>query len=470
MCWKIARLIPKKLQPHKISWKIALTYAALFSAVLIVLNGGTLLGIRIYLVEQAKHQVQSTCQNTANVLRTVSDTSSLCTKATKEFDEIRRSNSSLSIRLTDTAGKSLVSVGDAPFKELGSPANVSKILTTESSERHLVLQNVKVTNTNGSLQSFLQVCYDMHSEYRFIKLLFVRMAFADFLGLLISIFVGRIISARTLKPIDNLTQTALEISSGDLKNRVSVSEANDELSRLATTFNQMIEKLQNAFEKQTCFVSDASHELRTPIAVIQGYADMIMRWGKNDPEVLQEAVTAIYKETNDMASLVEKLLFLAKGDNNRFQLEKTSFDLRTLLEEVVGESRLVSPQHSFACEVQGAPLLQADRKLVKQALRALLDNSIKYTPQGGRICVTGCQEANSILLKVKDTGQGIAPEELPKLFDRFYRADKGRSKETGGSGLGLSIVKLIVETHGGTIWAESQLGHGMTVILRFPIE
>lgn len=467
MCWKIDCLIPEKLKPHKISWKIAITYAALFSAVLIVLNAGTLFGIRFYLIRQAKNQVDISSRNTLNAIASVSAGKSDDLARPEELDETR-SNPEISIRITDLTGKVMNSSGEGPSDNLKSGLPMGKIILVEVKDRHFVLENSKIPAKSGGLAGYLQVCYNMRSEYRFIKLLFVFMAFSDFLGLLISIFVGRIISAHTLKPIDSMTKTAREISSGDLKNRVEVGSADDELTRLAVTFNQMIEKLQISFEKQTRFVSDASHELRTPIAVVQGYADMIERWGKDDPDVLKEAISAIHKETKDMGDLVEKLLFLARGDSNKIRLKKTDFDLEPLLCEITAESRLIAPRHHFAYRMREPVRLHADRKLVKQALRALIENSVKYTPENGSIRIgAGFQDGRTVI-EVCDTGIGIAPEEQPKLFDRFYRVDKGRSKEKGGSGLGLSIVKWIVEAHAGTIRVKSRPRKGTAVIIQLP--
>lgn len=466
MFWKIRRLIPEKLKPHKISWKITIIYALVFSAVLIALNAGTLFGIRFFLIRQAKSQVYNISNDTLNIISSADNIGSL-TKP-EELKEAS-SNPEIGIRITDAAGNTLNSSGELAAGNLSVMTGIGQINVVETNDRHYVVGNSRLTTKDGKPSGYLQVCYDMHSEYRFVKLLFVFMAFADFLGILISVFAGHVISRRTLNPIDLMTKTAMEISSGDLKNRVEVSQANDELTRLAVTFNQMIERLQVSFEKQTQFVSDASHELRTPIAIIQGYADMIDRWGKNDPKVLEESITAIHKETKSMAALVEELLFLARGDSNRISLQKTDFQLGKLLEEITAESRLIAPQHHFSSTVRENITLHADRKLIKQALRAVVENSIKYTPENGSITINTFTCKNKAIIEVHDTGIGIPPEEQPKLFNRFYRVDKGRSKERGGSGLGLSIAKWIVEAHFGTVGVESSPGKGTTIKMQLSL-
>lgn len=466
MSWTIRALMPEKLKPHKISWKITLLYAAVFSTVLVVLNAGTLFGVRFFLIRQAESQVSD---SSAVLLKKIASADGQTNAAGEGvWTETTDAGSEIGIRITDASGKTLSSSGRVFPVVLSAAFEPGNAVVIEKNDRHFVVENSRITAKSGKLAGYLQVCYDMHAEYRFVKLLFVFMALADLIGILISVFAGHVVGRRALKPIDSITRTAREISSGDLKNRVVVGQADDELSRLAVTFNRMIERLQISFEKQTQFVSDASHELRTPIAIIQGYADLIGRWGKDDPKVLEESISAIEKETKSMAGLIEQLLFLARGDSDKIRLQKTDFNLRHLLGEVVEESRLVAPRHRFSFSADREIFLHADRKLIKQALRALVENSVKYTPEKGSVFISATARNGSAVIEVRDTGIGIAAEEQPKLFDRFYRADKGRSKEKGGSGLGLSIVKWIVEAHMGTVGVDSEPGRGTSVKICLP--
>ena len=196
-----------------------------------------------------------------------------------------------------------------------------------------------------------------------------------------------------------------------------------------------------SFESQSKFVSDASHELRTPISVIQGYISLLDRWGKNDKEILQEAIDTIKNETSSMTNLIEKLLFLARGDSGTLKLEKESFCLNELIDEVIKESKIIAPDYYIINEKNESVTICADFRLIKQALRALIDNSIKYTPVKGEIKINSYLELENIAITIEDTGVGIPEEEIPKLFNRFYRVDEARSKKTGGTGLGLSHCK-----------------------------
>lgn len=454
----------EKRMPRKLSWKLTLIYAALFSAVLIALNAGTLFGVRYYMVEQAKQQVRSSTENTLEKFYIDKDPEDLSDPAyLSEAETI----SEIDITITNPSGTQISSSNKA-LKGLPDPSsNIGNIIVYESDDRHFIVENSWIAK-NGRLIGYFQVSYNMRSEYRFIKLLFVFMAFADFLGVAFAILTGFLLSRRTLKPIDTLTCTVRRISVSNLSRRVEVGPADDELSRLAVTFNEMIERLQVSFEQQNRFVSDASHELRTPIAVIKGYADLIGQWAKGDPQVLEESVAAIRKEANGMTALVEQLLFLARGDSGRLKPQKEDIPVSALLHEIVEESRLITPYRHFEETAPENLQIHADPKLLKQALRALVDNAIKYTPEDGIVRLDASEGSKGVTIRVTDTGIGIPENELPRIFDRFYRADQDRSREKGGSGLGLSIVKWIVDVHGGTITVESEKGKGTSVSIYLP--
>ena len=465
MCWKTALPVLERLKPRRLSWKLTLLYAALFSAVLIALNAGTLFGVRYFMMQEAKSQVH---RSAAHMLQGIASSALSPNRSDSGYLSDSDMVPGLGIRLTDPSGKTVAASGEA-MDGWPAPASRIGILTvTERHDRHWITVNERIVR-NGERLGYLQVSYDMHAEYRFIKLLFGFMALADLLGVALSIFAGILLSRRALRPIDRLTRAAGRISVSDLDQRVEVGKADDELSRLAATFNGMIERLQQSFERQNRFVSDASHELRTPIAVIKGYADLMEKWAKNDPQVLAESIAAIRKEAQSMTGLTEELLFLARGDSGARKLHKEDFSVPALLAEIAEESRLIAPDRRFECAAPGGLRLYADRRLLKQALRALVDNAVKYTPENGSIRLEARETEHRVVLQVRDTGIGVPESERPKLFDRFYRVDKDRSREKGGSGLGLSIVKWIVEAHGGTVRMEGNPGGGAIVVIRLPV-
>lgn len=286
-------------------------------------------------------------------------------------------------------------------------------------------------------------------------------------GLFIMISIGVKVAQKVLYPIERMTNDIKDISSNSLENRLNVSTAKDELKDLAISFNGMLDELHEMYDKQSMFVSDASHELRTPIAVIQGYASMLDRWGKDDPEILAESLTAIKTESENMKELVEKLLFLARADKNRIVLDKEFFDVNDLMTEISKETEMIAPQHTVKSELTFDGQLFGDQNSIKQALRVFIDNSIKYTPDGGVVSILLYKEENNVIIGIGDTGNGIPNEDIPHIFDRFYRADKSRNKETGGNGLGLSIAKWILDQHHCNVTVSSTLDVGTRVEITF---
>jgi signal transduction histidine kinase len=216
------------------------------------------------------------------------------------------------------------------------------------------------------------------------------------------------------------------------------------------------------------FVSDASHELRTPISVIQGYANLLDRWGKRDEKTLQESINAIKEETANMKELVEQLLFLARGDNNTIALQIEEIRLKDLVGEVVSETQMIDSAHEYEAKLSDATI-SVDKGLIKQALRILVDNSIKYTETGGHILISAAIDGDFARLSVQDDGIGIRPEAVPNIFDRFYRTDESRARATGGAGLGLSIAKWIAARHGGHMEVLSREGIGTRISILIPV-
>ena len=224
--------------------------------------------------------------------------------------------------------------------------------------------------------------------------------------------------------------------------------------------------------QQARFVSDASHELRTPISVIQGYANMLERWGKNDEKVLDEYVAAIKHETASMSRLVEQLLFLARGDNGKNQLKMENTDLQEMMQDICDEYAMVDSRHNFILR-PGDSVVTAycDYSLIKQTARILADNAVKYTPEGNDIFISAYLSEGGIpAFEIQDTGIGIAAEDIPKIFERFYRADDARNRKTGGTGLGLSIAAWIVERHGGYFEVKSYPEAGTRITVFLPVK
>jgi len=273
-----------------------------------------------------------------------------------------------------------------------------------------------------------------------------------------------------VQPIRDMTEMAAAVSANNLSDRISVEGAKNELKDLAMVINGMLDRIEVSYNSQKQFVSDASHELRTPIAVIQGYVGMLQRWGKTDKEVLDEGISAIEQEAASMKELVERLLFLARHDKKTLMLEMESFDPLEVMSEVHREAKMLSADHRFELSPAQNSRISGDKDMIKQLMRILLDNAIKYTPAGGSITLGVKKDRHHCILSVTDTGAGISAEELPKVFDRFYRCDEARKTQTSGHGLGLSIARIIVAAHGGKLKVRSKVGAGTTFSVLLPLE
>ena len=331
------------------------------------------------------------------------------------------------------------------------------------------------------------VTADLSAPARVLALAMELVLLCEVLWLFTSLFKNAAAIRRVLHPIQDLADAASRLGSSTstealqtmaqqlgciddahLDARLPVDGTQRELKALSLSINAMLDRIDQAYRAQARFVSDASHELRTPIAVIQGYANLLNRWGKDDPAAMQEAIDAILQETQSMKDLVEQLLFLARGDNDSLAVEPELFDLTAVAGQVVRDSQVIDQTHPMDVRWNGPVYVNCDLGLVKQAVRILMDNAMKYTPAGGGIHVEVGQDGGYARLSVADEGIGISPEALPHIFDRFFRADESRTRQTGGSGLGLSIAKWIAERHDGWIEVTSRQNAGTRMTLVLP--
>ncbi len=291
---------------------------------------------------------------------------------------------------------------------------------------------------------------------------------------------------KQLRPIDEMAAAAERLSNMDVNfderfrvledaidgvnpnaEDAALATGDAELAGLESAVNKLMERMREANRQQARFVSDASHELRTPIAVIRGYADMLDRWGTGDEKVLRESIDAIKGESENMQHLVEQLLFLARGDSGRTPLNVTCFSLSEMMREVYEESSMIDPAHDYSFDGGGDISVRGDASLLKQTARILCENAKKYTPEGGEIKLRAFMKDGRPAFCVQDSGIGIAEGDLPHVFERFYRADDSRARQTGGTGLGLAIAKWIVDRHGAhfDVVSRKDVGTRISVIM-----
>jgi heavy metal sensor kinase len=291
---------------------------------------------------------------------------------------------------------------------------------------------------------------------------------------------GWFLAGRALRPVDRITETAEEIAGGagterSLATRLDVPNTGDELARLATTFNRMLDRIQAAFNTQRRFIADASHELRTPLTAIRGNLDVLNRQASAqasspDPDYV-EALEDLRRESSRMGRLLEDLLTLARADamSSPDSLRLRACFMDQLAAEVVRTASTLAHGQQLVLDAPSSVMTIGDPDRLQQLLLILVDNALLHTPPEGKVTVSIRQAGDELVMAVTDTGPGIAPDHLPHLFDRFYRADDARARTSGGTGLGLAIAKAIIESHHGEIHVDSELGKGSTFSVRLPI-
>lgn len=279
----------------------------------------------------------------------------------------------------------------------------------------------------------------------------------------ITIIGGLFIAKRALFPVSKITDLASEIGHGDLSKRIIGIESKDEVGELADTFNEMLDSLEKSFEKEKRFSSDSSHELRTPVAVIMANAEAILATTLDADT--SSAAGVILSESHRMSTVISQLLMLTRGIEGKYQMQLEEVSMPIVMDAVLEQLQEEAASKEISLVNETADVtVQADQSLITQMMLNLVSNAIKYGKPGGHVRVNAEQEGDCCLISVSDDGIGIMPEELPFIFDRFYRADKSRDRS--GSGLGLSIVKWIVDVHGGKIEAESTPDQGSIFLIR----
>jgi heavy metal sensor kinase len=268
-----------------------------------------------------------------------------------------------------------------------------------------------------------------------------------------------------------MTETARRISAEHLAARLEDTGANDELSRLARTLNEMLERLDTSFHQIRQFSADASHELQTPLTVLKGEIEVALR-NPRTPEEYQRILKSALEEIDRVARLVEGLLLLARAEAGVLRMDLQPADLAQLVEDVYAQVKVLAETRNISLFLgRMEPLsIQGDYERLRRVLLNLADNAIKYTPPGGRVTISLQREGEWAFLQVTDTGIGLSPEDRERIFQRFYRSAEARSRSEGGAGLGLCIARSIVEAHGGKIQVKSSPGLGSTFAVLLPLQ
>lgn len=456
-----------KRAKDKLTNRLTRVYAGLFAAILLLLTAMVFLLSYRFLTVRQTETLRMTLELTGDhIVEEVEEGESIEDPGVLAE---QNTNGNLSFFIQDENKVTINRVLNFPMEEADfANVTVTPSLVFDQDGRMLLgcAQNIQ---EDDIFYGRLFMVQNLETEQSFLKVLGLLLIAANILGAGAALFAGRTTSRRMLSPIDSMITAANHIDQRNLSERLAVPEPDDELKSLARTINSMLDRVSEAYDQQGRFVADVSHELRTPLAVMQGNVDLLARWGSDDPAVLRDSIEALQKQTDYMGKLVENLLFLARCDNTQEELKKTTFPIKALLDELMEEQSLIDTEHAYEQKISDPSCtLTADRAMIKQVLRALLDNSVKYTPSGGQIILSCNSEDDCIRLGVSDTGTGMDELHLSHIFERFYRIDKARARATGGMGLGLSIVAAIAEAHGGSVEAQSDAGKGTTITVLLP--
>jgi len=289
------------------------------------------------------------------------------------------------------------------------------------------------------------------------------------LGVLVAAAAGWLMTGRTLSPIKRITRAAQDFEVSQLNRRLPILGTGDEIDELAATFNQAFSRLEKAVGEMKQFTASMAHELRTPLTALRGEAELALLHGQSIDDCKSTLANQI-EEFDKLNNVIHQLLTLAQAESGELQMAREHIDLTSMLRELVDTFSLVASEKRVALELDSIPdlMLTGDRQWIVRAMINLIDNAIKYTPAGGRVSVSGRREGDKVVVEVLDNGRGISREALPHIFERFYRADPSRSKDIEGVGLGLSLVKWIVDQNRGIISVESRPDQGTRFSILFP--
>jgi len=444
-----------------IGFKFSFYYSAMFILLLVFTSLAIVFGFKTYVVSEETRALEDHSRFLQEQI--MDDVSNA-----EKYIDAAVSTGNMEINLQDALGQTIYS-GKARANDFLNPFKGDFPISGGESIFTLGSLTIEHSFPDQAPLYTIVLTKNLARQNKYLAILLLVLFIFDAGGILFITVVGLKMGKRMMLPIKNMTDSIKHITVNDLDTKLDAKGAKDELKELAITFNDMTKRIKDSYEKQNQFVSDASHELRTPISVILGYADMLDRWGKKDEDVLNESVTAIREESRNMKDLTEKLLYLARTDKNLISSEKSEFDMYELIEEIAHETRLIDSSHNILCECEEHMPVSANRKAIKQAIRIFIENSRKFTPDGGSISLRSYNKKNKIVLEVEDTGIGIPKGDIPLIFNRFYRVDKSRNKKMGGSGLGLSIAKWIIDEHKGRILVKSKEGEGtrMSIVLPY---
>ena len=373
------------------------------------------------------------------------------------------------VRLLNSDGIELLQINDTStfplFEEIDLPSNGYTLFSDKPSSISAI-GNIQL----GKFVGFVQLEHPLKAFQSIMAYIVTAMLLFSVCSLLLSGWIGYILATYLLKPLQDLKISMDDVAAHGFEKDLAISyHAKDEIGELVVVYQSMMTKLKSSFEQQHQFMADASHELRTPIQVVEGHLALLNRWGKDDPVILQESLEISLREVNHMKTLIDEMLELARGEQVKERpLTNIVNHTTEVVKEIMQVHTSVNIKHNLPVQEKINTLISSN--VYQQIIRNILTNAIRYSEGPAQISISYEQKLEEVIVHIQDQGIGIAPNDLSKIFDRFYRVDPARSRDLGGSGLGLSIVKMLIENIGGSIIVKSEKGKGSTFSLIFPLK
>src|SRR5437667_894178 len=449
---------------------MALWYAALLDGALALFGASTYVGLERYLQRSLEESLSKQARSIGDVLLVNIKQSGENYVDNEITEHYSPEINGRFIRVTRADGKRIY-VSGSPKDGTFDPALVAAprlplthefTREVEMSDGHELLLHGLPYRASDGAQFLIEVAAPYNQIESVLRGLLLTFALGLPLIVALAIGGGYLLMRGALRPVDEIRQKAAQITSRNLSERLPVVHTGDELERLATDLNRMIARLEESFLQINRFSADASHELRTPLTVLQGELEAIAQKGQSLPEDVRDTIGSALEETQRLSKIVASLLAISRLEAGEARVQPMRLDFAELVRTTTDQMKLLADEKRISLTSDGSePVeVEADPSRLKQVVVNLLDNAIKYTPEGGNVSISVTRRDDHAVLEVADSGLGISADDLPHVFERFYRADKARSRQMGGTGLGLSIVRSICLAHGGQVTVNSAEGRG----------
>ena len=451
-----------------IRWRLTAWYAALLSVALLVFGAALYVGLRAQLYEGLDDQLYGQSTLLAGAVRVAAG------RPTLDITVVDGTDADHFVRLWTLDGEPVTDTSQnlrvpPPDADLFAAVATGRTRWTRQQAGSEPLRLITIpVRVGGPVVGVMQVGVSRGDVEETLATVLALLGIAAPIVLGMTVWGGYLLAGRALAPVATITRMAGSLGGSDFTARLGLDLPDDELGRLARTFDTMLGRIGDAFERQRRFTGDAAHELRTPLALIRGQVDLALARPRSTDEY-RDALRDFDRDLTRLSGLVGTLLTLARADTGLLPVDRARFDVAETIAVVVEQYADLARENGIVLHRRTLPTpLAADEDLCIQLLVNLIDNALAHTASGGTVCV-GCRMAGAeVVVEVADTGTGIAPEHQERVFNRFYRVDDGRARAQGGSGLGLSICRAIAEAHGGTISLTSEQGRGTRIEVRLP--